>query len=513
MLPEVPEWASNLAWVCEDDEALPPTMDGINVVLNRARLASYLAEFGHDRDIRDLLVLDVLATAAGLPFSSTGLLDGLPTLALRPFRIWEYTWLYKVLGLGNGDARILDLGGPGTHVSILAALAGCSVTSIDINPEFVRAAQECAEALCLSRLSTQVGDMRDLSGLADESFDAVISCSVLEHLTAGDQETALEEMARVLKPGGMIGLTFDYGPAAPGANEYLPPPHDPPPSAEEALRRYARAGLAPLGNAFVEDPIPGALFHDERVRYTIASLFLGKPPVPDVRVPRCECTGSVLGSLVISMLPSRIHGGVVRTRALLESTGNQSLGEGQATGEPLKDSPRAEVGTTQNDYIVGLERMAERRLADVNLMHLQVEALRQEADERLAGLNAMHTQIAALRHVADERLAGLNEMHTQMAALRHVADERLAGLNELHTKMAVLRHAADERLAGLNEMHTQMAALRHEADQRERGLHELTAIIAERDARIAAVTQQVSALENETLLKYLARRARRRRLK
>jgi hypothetical protein len=42
---------------------------------------------------------------------------------------------------------VLDLGGASTHLSVLAALAGCQVTTIDINPVFVQAARECAEAL------------------------------------------------------------------------------------------------------------------------------------------------------------------------------------------------------------------------------------------------------------------------------------------------------------------------------------------------------------------------------
>jgi ubiquinone/menaquinone biosynthesis C-methylase UbiE len=81
--------------------------------------------------------------------------------------------------------------GPGPPV------AGCHVTSVDINPAFVQAAHECARALNLTTLDTRVGDMQELSAFADESFDAVVCCSVLEHLTAQDQEVPLREAARV----------------------------------------------------------------------------------------------------------------------------------------------------------------------------------------------------------------------------------------------------------------------------------------------------------------------------
>jgi hypothetical protein len=91
-----------MAWVSEGDESLAPTIDGINLVLNRMRMATFLAEFADDTDVRDLLTLDVLGTMAGLPLSSTGAQETTPTLAMRPFRIWESVWLYRSLGLTAG---------------------------------------------------------------------------------------------------------------------------------------------------------------------------------------------------------------------------------------------------------------------------------------------------------------------------------------------------------------------------------------------------------------------------
>jgi SAM-dependent methyltransferase len=296
-----------MACVSEGDESLPAGIDRCNLVLNRARLATFLHSFATDKDVRDLLTLDALGRAAGAPFTSTGVVEYSGSLASRPFRIWEYVWLYKSLGLAAGGIDVLDLGGPASHICLLAALAGCRVTSIDINPAIVEAAAESARVLNVSSLDARVGDMRDLSSLASESFDAVVSCSVLEHLTASDQEIALREIARVLKPAGLAGLTFDFGPGALEANRHLPPPHEPPESAGEAVRRYAQAGLAVVGNAFVEDPVPGSLFRHDLVEYTVASLFLGRPSSVEPNVPQCEPNGSVLGDLRIEDLPYRVY--------------------------------------------------------------------------------------------------------------------------------------------------------------------------------------------------------------
>jgi 2-polyprenyl-3-methyl-5-hydroxy-6-metoxy-1,4-benzoquinol methylase len=315
LFPGLPEWALEMALVTASDERLPSQLQGINLALNRPRLATFLAQFAEDKDVRDLLALDLIGSAAGLPLSSTGLIETKPTLVLRPFRLWEYAWLYKALQLSTGGMRVLDLGGPATHLSILTALAECHVTSVDVNPVFVEAAHECARILQLPTLDARLGDMRDLSEFADESFDAVMTCSVLEHLTGEDQAIALREVARVLKPGGVAGLTFDFGIPAPGANEYLSPPHDPPQNAAMALGRYSQGTLAPIGNTFAEGPIPGSLFQNESVHYTVASLFLAKPPAPEPHVPQFERGRSVLESLVMQALPYRLFGNVSRALA------------------------------------------------------------------------------------------------------------------------------------------------------------------------------------------------------
>jgi SAM-dependent methyltransferase len=308
MFHNLPQWTLELAGVSAGDDRQPSALDGINLALNRLRLAGFLSEFADDQDVQNLLALDALSSAAGLPLSSTGRTEAVLSLAQRPFRLWEYTWLYKTLNLSAGGARVLDLGGPATHLTMLTALSGCRVTTLDISAQFVSAARECALALQIDSLDAQVVDMRDLSPFSDNSFDAVVCCSVLEHLTRDDQEIALREMARVLRPGGLVGLTFDFGRSAAGASVYLPPPHDPPPSAAEALRRFTQEPLVPVGNRLDEDPIPGSLFHHDSILYTMASLFLAKPPAPAVRRPKSDRVSRTLpGALRIADMPRKFH--------------------------------------------------------------------------------------------------------------------------------------------------------------------------------------------------------------
>jgi SAM-dependent methyltransferase len=382
MSPELPAWASELASVQAGDEALPATLEGINLQLTRPRLAAFLAGFAEDKDVRDFLALDIVGTAAAIPLSSTGLDETVPSLAMRPFRLWEYVWLYKSLGLAREGLRVLDLGGPSTHLSVLAALAGCDVTSIDINPVFVQAGRDCADALRLHTLKPQLGDMRDLSAFPGDSFDVVISCSVLEHLTGEDQQTAVREIARVLRPGGTVGFTFDYGPGAPGANEYLPPPHDPPSTSAEALRRYVHSGLQLADSSLLEDAIPGCLFHHESIKYTVASLFLIKPPAPEIPMPRCELSGSVLNRLTISELPRRIHATVSAQLDVLHE---------------LRERARV------------MESVAAERLAVLNEKEQVINRLREQLDLATVAMKEKDERSRQLEQTAAVRLAAMIE--------------------------------------------------------------------------------------------------------
>jgi SAM-dependent methyltransferase len=452
-----------LAWLSADDECLPSTLADANVVLNRMRLATFLAEFADDKDVGDLLWLDAVGNAAGLPLTSTGLEQDTNALATRPFRIWEYAWLYKTLKLSEGGRKVLDLGGSASHLSLLAALAGCQVTTVDINPEFVRAARECSDALGLKTLDARIGDMRELSSLSAESFDLVVSCSVLEHLSAGDQEIAVREMARVLKPGGMIGLTFDFGLGAPGANEHLPPPHDPPPNAAEALRRYLQPGLILAGNRFEEDPIPGSLFRDASVRYTVASLFLGKAPLEEVQPPRSESGASIVSRVRVEGLPYRV----------LKS--EFSRGQTATRTRQLERQCAVLQQAAEERLAAMLEKDREiaRLSAELSARELRANVLEQAAEERLAAMREKDRKVARLRtklaevesranvliQAAEERLAAMLEKDREIAGLA-------AELSERQSRTGILQQAADERLAAMHEKDREIARLSAELANR-----------------------------------------------
>jgi ubiquinone/menaquinone biosynthesis C-methylase UbiE len=109
--------------------------------------------------------------------------------------------LVESLGI-TPTVQALDLGcGDGTTALPLARL-GADVVGIDIARNLVEAGNKRAAAAGLSRLKFQEGDACNLEGVADHSFDLVLS--VFGAMFASKPFDVAKEMVRVTKPGGRV---------------------------------------------------------------------------------------------------------------------------------------------------------------------------------------------------------------------------------------------------------------------------------------------------------------------
>lgn len=101
--------------------------------------------------------------------------------------------------------KLLDAGcGPGTiTVGLAERVAPGTVTGFDIGESEVERATKLADERGISNAHFQIADSKDLP-FEDNSFDAVFSSAMLEHVP--EREKALDEMIRVLKPGGVLGI-------------------------------------------------------------------------------------------------------------------------------------------------------------------------------------------------------------------------------------------------------------------------------------------------------------------
>ena len=118
-----------------------------------------------------------------------------------------------------GTGTVLDLGcGTGLAARAIAHRTGFSgrVSGVDISPYLVAAAKRLAgEEGVADRLDFRTGDVRRLD-FPDGGFDALVAHTLLSHVE--DPLAVLMEAARVVRPGGMVGifdgdyasLTFDH---------------------------------------------------------------------------------------------------------------------------------------------------------------------------------------------------------------------------------------------------------------------------------------------------------------
>lgn len=103
------------------------------------------------------------------------------------------------------DKYILDVGcGVGATPTFIAKKYGCRVVGVDILPAMVERSKERAKREGLSdRVEFRVADAQDLP-FDDNLFDAVITESVTAF--PKDKQQAVNEYARVTKPGSHVGL-------------------------------------------------------------------------------------------------------------------------------------------------------------------------------------------------------------------------------------------------------------------------------------------------------------------
>ena len=109
-----------------------------------------------------------------------------------------------------GD-RVLDAGCSQGIAALLLGREGRTVVGVDRERKAIEFAQgrlEQEEAEVRDRVSFMVGELTGLPFEAD-SFDGVLMGEVLEHQL--DPRPPLVEIARVLRPGGVLALTTPYG--------------------------------------------------------------------------------------------------------------------------------------------------------------------------------------------------------------------------------------------------------------------------------------------------------------
>ena len=160
--------------------------------------------------------------------------------------------------------KVLDLGcGDGT-TALPSARLGADVLGVDIAANLVAAGNRRAEESGLANLRFQEGDASNLSGLADNSFDLVVT--IFGAMFAPKPYDVAKEMVRVTKSGGRI-VMGNWIPNDPTlvaqilkiSSAYSPPPPEGFVSPmtwgveEEVAARFEAAGVPKANVSFARD--------------------------------------------------------------------------------------------------------------------------------------------------------------------------------------------------------------------------------------------------------------------
>jgi SAM-dependent methyltransferase len=121
----------------------------------------------------------------------------------KPFDRKMLDWLIeKVDGLGP----ICDMGcGPGQIARYLAS-CGASSCGIDLSPEMVKRAE-----LLNPAIPFQQGDMLQLSEIESGAFGGIAAFYSILHVPRPELGSALRELCRILRPNGVLLVTFHIG--------------------------------------------------------------------------------------------------------------------------------------------------------------------------------------------------------------------------------------------------------------------------------------------------------------
>ncbi len=125
---------------------------------------------------------------------------------LVPMDAWR-VWEFGAAAEGPFDGRCLDVSSPKLVTSHLAAKGAGRWVGVDLFEDEIALWRQLDPELDL-----RVEDARDL-GFPDGSFDHVLCVSVVEHIHGDGLVRTMDELHRVLTPGGVLHLTTNVAPS------------------------------------------------------------------------------------------------------------------------------------------------------------------------------------------------------------------------------------------------------------------------------------------------------------
>jgi len=124
-------------------------------------------------------------------------------LTKKPF---DCRMLNRLVENVGKQETICDLGCGSGHIASYLSRRGAKVCGIDLSPEMVKQARRLNP-----EISFRQGNMLDLKETPDDSFGGIAAFYSIIHVSRNSVIDALREMKRVLRPEGLLLLTFHIG--------------------------------------------------------------------------------------------------------------------------------------------------------------------------------------------------------------------------------------------------------------------------------------------------------------
>jgi len=157
-------------------------------------------------------------------------------------------------------ARVLDLGPGWSYGPLWASQSGAKVTGVDLGLDQLLWAQRAlnpARAFSLVQANAKALPFRD------QSFDAIVSAEMMEHVFRPDRPQVLREAARVLRPGGSFAIS-------------TPNPHSPIERVKALAVRWPALRRRLPSGCFPEAADDAAEYHPYRYHHPISGADLAR---------------------------------------------------------------------------------------------------------------------------------------------------------------------------------------------------------------------------------------------
>ncbi len=322
----------------------------------------------------------------------------------------EHLARYRWASARVATRRVLDAGcGVGYGSELLSAAGAAQVTGVDISATAVEQSRKRGT----ENVSFHVADIAELP-FADGSFDVVVCFETIEHVP--DQDLVLDELRRVLAPGGLLAISSPNRDVYQEGNPFHTHEYTPPELQDALAARFANVRLerqqAWLASLVCDDEV---LAEDDPER----------PLELDVRKVASVTAGGETFTLALASDAELPATGAV---AILTDPAELDTWRERARSAEQHLSRSREAGVEAAASYASISETHEATREELAAVQAAREREQRQHDEREQALRGEHDRAAAALLETRERAAELERQAAELERQRNQANTELANI-------------------------------------------------------------------------------------